>query len=264
VAKSDAALLSKRWQRACRALDGGLRVAYLRAELASRDVETVAPALDDVCTAAEQAEPDAREMLVALVDLLAEKEQTALAQRLREEAAGQSLLALGRLLRRPVTSPSRAPPAPSSAEARVPDYGTGRPLTLGERRALARRPTRKAMEKLFADPHPMVIRTLLANPKVVEDDVVRLAARRPVDPDVLAEVARSPRWAHRVKVRMAIVLNPDTPVELSIPLLALLVKPELELVSGASSLTPTLRATALDLLQRRPPPRKSTAKARLQ
>jgi hypothetical protein len=264
VAKSDAALLSRRWQRACRALDGGLRVGYLRTELASRALEVVAAALDDVCAAAEQAEPDAREMLVALVDLLAEKGEEGLAQRLREEAAGRSLLALARLLRRPVVSPSRAPPPASSAESRVPDYGTGRTLTLGERRALARRPTRKAMEKLFADPHPMVIRTLLDNPKVVEDDVVRLAARRPAEPDVLAEIARSPRWAHRVKVRMAIVLNPDTPVELSIPLLALLVRPELVLVSGASSLTPTLRAAALDLLERRPPPRKSATKARLQ
>jgi hypothetical protein len=264
VAKSDAALLSRRWQRACRALDGGLRVGYLRSELGTGPLAEVAAALDDVCAGAEQAEPDARETLVAVVDLLAEKDQIGLSHRLREEAAVRSLLALGRLLRRPATSSSRAPPAPSASQARVPDYGTGRTLTLGERKALARRPTRKAMEKLFADPHPMVIRTLLVNPKVVEDDVVRLTARRPVESDVLAEVARSPRWAHRVRVRMAIVLNPDTPLELSIPLLTLLVRPELELVSGSSSLAPTLRAAALDLLQRRPPPRKSVAKVRLQ
>jgi hypothetical protein len=260
VAKTEALLLSSRWQRACRGLDGGFRIGYLRNELETRPLPEVAAALDDVCIAAEQAEPLARELLVVVVDLLAEKQQAALSQRLREEAAGRSLLALGRLLRRPVT-PSRAPPPPV---ARVPDYGTGRTLTLGERRALARKPTRKAMEKLFADPHPMVIRTLLANPKVVEDDVVRLAARRQADPDVLAEVARSPAWAHRVRVRMAIVQNPDTPVELSIPFLALLVRPELELVLSAPSLAPTLRAAALDLLERRPPPRKSAGKARLQ
>jgi len=120
------------------------------------------------------------------------------------------------------------------------------------------------MEKLFADPHPAVIRTLLANPKVVEDDVVRLTARRPADPEVLAVIARSPRWTHRVRVRMAIVLNPDTPPELSIPLLALLLRPELELVAGASLLVPTLRAAARDLLDRRPPLRKSASKAGLQ
>jgi hypothetical protein len=126
-------------------------------------------------------------------------------------------------------------------------------LTLGERKALARRPTRKAMEKLLADPHPAVIRTLLANPKVVEDDVVRLAARRPNDPAVLAEVGASPRWAHRVKVRMAMVLNPDTPPSLAIPLLALLVRGELKLVAEATGLSPALRAAAHDLLARRPP-----------
>ncbi len=262
MGKSEAALLSRRWQKACRSLDGGLRIGYLRNELATRSLSDVAEALDDVCTSAEQAEPLARELLIALVDLLAEREQVLLAQNLREEAAGRALLALGRLLRKPLVSPSRAPP--SGSVPRVPDYGTGRTLTLGERKALARRPTRKAMEKLFADPHPAVIRTLLANPKVVEDDVVRLTARRPADPEVLAEIARSPRWSHRVRVRVAIVLNPDTPPELSIPLLALLLRPELELVATASALVPTIRAAARDLLERRPPPRKSASKAGLQ
>ena len=86
-------------------------MGYLRSELGSRALSAVADALDIVCLAAEQAEPDAREMLVAVVDLLADKEQSVLSQRLREEAAGRSLLALGRLLRRPVASPSRAPSA---------------------------------------------------------------------------------------------------------------------------------------------------------
>ena len=95
-------------------------------------------------------------------------------------------------------------PCPAS---RIPDYGAGRTLTLGERKALARRPTRKVMEKLFSDPHPSVIRTLLENPKVVEADVVRLAARRPGNPEVLAEVVRSPRWAHRLRVRISAARN---------------------------------------------------------
>jgi hypothetical protein len=177
-----------------------------------------------------------------------------LADKHREQAAQHSLLALARLLRRPTSTSSR-PCAQETTDARVPDYGTGRALTLGERKSLARKPTRKAMEKLLADPHPVVIRTLLQNPKVVEDDVVRLAARRPNDPAVLAEVAGSPRWAHRVKVRMAIVLNPDTPVAVAIPLLALLVRPELLLVADTGGLAPALRAAAHDLLLRRPPVR---------
>jgi hypothetical protein len=236
-------------------------VAYLRSEIESHPLAHVARALDEVCARAEQAEADARELLIAVVDLLAEGGDVQISQRLREEAVGSSLLSLGRLLRRPVTTSMRPPAA---AESRVPDYGTGRSLTLGERKALARRPTRKAMEKLLADPHPVVIRTLLANPKVVEDDVIRLTARRPNLPEVLAEVARSPRWAHRVRVRMAVVLNPDSPPELAIPLLALLVRPELKLVAAAAYLAPALRLAARDLLARRPPVRAATAKVRLQ
>jgi hypothetical protein len=255
--------LSARWRRASRALAGGLRVAYLRSEMLGHPLAHVARALDEVCAGAEQAEADARELLIAVVDLLAEGLEVKFWQSLREEAVGSSLLSLGRLLRRPVTTSMR-PPAPAASESRVPDYGTGRTLTLGERKALARRPTRKAMEKLFADPHPVVIRTLLANPKVVEDDVIRLAARRPNQPEVLAEVARSPRWAHRVRVRMAVVLNPDSPPELAIPLLALLVRPELKLVAAAAYLGPALRVAARDLLARRPPVRAATAKVRLQ
>jgi len=89
----------------------------------------------------------------------------------------------------------------------------------------------------------------------MRDDIVRLTARRPNDPAVLAVVAAIPRWSHRVKVRMAIVLNPDTPPSVAIPLLTLLVRPELKLVADTAGLAPALRAAAHDLLLRRPPVR---------
>ena len=208
--------LSKRWCRASSALDGGLRVGYLASEIESHPVELAAEALDELCSAAEQAEPEARQFLVTLVDLLTSARGAPLATLLRDEALHRSRLALSRLLRRPAASSTTSPIA-EPQEARVPDYGTGRALTLGERKGLA--------------------------------------ARRPGDPAVLTEVAASPRWAHRVKVRLAIVLNPDTPAALAIPLLALLVRPELKLVAEATGLAPTLRAAAHDLLQRRPPVR---------
>jgi hypothetical protein len=263
VDESRAAGLAERWKKTLRGLDGRLRIGYLKSEVALHPLPTVAEALDLVCAASEQAEPDARDLLVALVDLIAERERLAFAQALREEATGRSLLSLGRLLRRP--SPSAAPPSmpPTSGSPRVPDYGSGRTLTLGERKALARRPTRKSLDKLLGDPHPMVIRLLLANPKLVENDVVRLAARRPGNPEVLAEIVRSP-WSHRVRVRMALVQNPDSPPELSIPMLSLLVRPELRQVVEASFLLPAIRAAAHELLARRPPVRSPSVPPKLQ
>ncbi|MBX3198067.1 MAG: hypothetical protein KF894_07970 [Labilithrix sp.] len=233
-------------------------MSYLRSLLSSTEIVPLAQALDVLCARAEQAEPAAREVLVALVDALQEPALAELVQLLREEAAGVPHLALERLVRRP-TAPAVARrvaggrEVPEPDEDRIPDYGRGRPLTLGERKSLARRPDRAMTERLLRDPHPDVIRQLLANPKVTEDDVLSLASRRPCRPDVLTEIARTPRWTHRPRIRIALVLNPDTPLDVSGPLVGLLVRQELHLVATSTTVAPILRALCLEHLERRPP-----------
>ena len=101
-------------------------------------------------------------------------------------------------------------------------------------------------ERLLRDPHPDVIRQLLSNPKVTEEDVLSLAARRPCRPDVLAQIARTPRWTHRPRIRMALVLNPDTPLEVAAPLVGLLMRQELRLVATSTTVAPALRALCLE------------------
>jgi hypothetical protein len=135
----------------------------------------------------------------------------------------------------------------------VPDYGRGRPLTLGERKSIARRPPPHLLPKVLADPHPDVIRNLLAASRLTEDDVVRLATKRPNKPEVLLEVARHPRWCQRPRVRLALVLNPMTPNEIAIAMIALLRRNELKSVVDATALHPAVRAAARERLARRPP-----------
>jgi hypothetical protein len=129
----------------------------------------------------------------------------------------------------------------------------GREHTLGERRSLARRPDRRAFDTLIGDPHPMVIRLLLDNPKMTEDDVVRLATRRPARADLSREIARSPRWVRRARIRMAILLNPGSPPEVSMVRLGLCTRGELRDVIEDTLGPVALRATAVELLDRRPP-----------
>ena len=239
--------------RATRSIpEAELRVSYVRSLLRRGDVVELARALDVLCARAEQAEPSAREALVALVDALQDPLLGPVVQLLREQAAGVPHLALERLVRQPLSvAPARDVPHPE--EDRIPDYGRGRPLTLGERKSLARKPDRAMTERLLRDPHPDVIRQLLSNPKVIEDDVLSLASRRPCRPDVLSQIARTPRWTHRPRIRIALVLNPDTPLEVSAPLVGLLVRQELRLVATSTTVAPALRALCLEHLERRPP-----------
>ncbi|MGO9835128.1 MAG: hypothetical protein ACLP1X_13015 [Polyangiaceae bacterium] len=230
--------------------DSTLRAAYVASALRAWPLEVSARVLDSVCERAEQAEAASRETLIAIVDALNGEGMADLLQRLREQAAGESLLALARLIRHPVDS---IPPSGADARRdRVPDLGRGRELTLGERKSLARRADRDLMQRLLADPHPDVIRRCLGNPRVTEDDVVRLAAKRPCRGDVLIEIARS-TWTHRPRVRLAVVMNPSTPVEMALRIAGLLLRPELALVAGSPGVSSALRALCIEYLERRPP-----------
>jgi hypothetical protein len=109
------------------------------------------------------------------------------------------------------------------------------------------------MDRLLHDPHPDVMRMLLANPKLTEADVLSVASRRPCRPDVLTQIARIPRWAHNPRIRIALVLNPDTPLHVAAPHVGLLMRHELRLVATSTTVPAAVRALSLEHLERRPP-----------
>lgn len=227
-----------------------LRVEWLRDRLSTWPAAEAAPVLNELCEENERSEPAAREALLAVAVLFAGLGECPLAEELRQQAEARRLLSLERLLR-------RAPP-PTHVERRtddlpVPDYGVGRELSVGERRSLARRPNRRAFDRLLSDPHPLVIRQLLKNPLLTEEDVLRLAARRPARFEVMREIAQFARWLSQPRVRMSILLNPGSPPEIAMPLLAICHRGELAEVLESSDTSTVLRLTALELFERRPP-----------
>ena len=132
----------------------------------------------------------------------------------------------------------------------------GRPLTLGERKALARRPRGDALTELLRDPHPDVVAILLDNPQLTEREVVRVAAMRPAVPAALVLVAEHRRWSTRPGVRRALVLNPHTPVHVALRLVVTLSPADWGDVAEANGVADDVRATARELRERRDPRRR--------
>jgi hypothetical protein len=125
---------------------------------------------------------------------------------------------------------------------------TDRPLTLGERKALARTHRRDQLLLLVRDPHPAVVAILLDNPHVTEADVVKMAAARPAAPESLALIAAHARWSVRHAVKRALVLNPSTPLADAIRIATTLRAGELEELAADHSLPQPLRTQAAELL----------------
>jgi len=246
--------LAERWLRLVPALaDFALRVRFAQNKLYEHDEEQLAEGLNELCLLIDRTDTTARQVLSAFVPVLTDLEHLRKVTALRTEAHRARLPAASRLLRcsTPAGHLLDIPDQDAAADQAIVQRPDGTPLTLGERRSLARRPSRQALAKLMLDPHPMVVKVLLSNPRLTEDDVLTMAARRPASPDLIREITKT--WSRRSRVRIALVLNPGSPPAVTVPMLGLLVRPELREVSRAADVAPVVRATALELLELRPP-----------
>jgi len=193
-------------------------------------------------------DPDSAEALEALTHAAADPALPyGTRQRLYEAASEQRLPAIARLflVASPTTMDQRQL-ARSLAPER-PLKPTGRPLTLGERKALARTHDREQITLLVRDPHPAVIAILLDNPHITESDIVRIAAARPAVPASLERIAAHPRWSVRHAVKRALVLNPSTPLADAIRIATTLRAQELRELAADPSLREPLRVHAAEV-----------------
>lgn len=215
--------------------DASVRTAYLRHTLLGMTAAQVAELLQVAHAFAEAKSPRHVSLFGALSLALAHASCDALRRAVSELLLAQDERQLARGL--------LSEPAQDGEDAlRVPDFGMGRPVTLGERKSLARRNDREWIARVIRDPHPDVMRILLLNPRLTETDVVRLCARRPVASEVLREVFRSARWIVRYPIKVALALNPYTPLDVALQLAPLLRDQDVKRVLDATDLPEELHA----------------------
>ncbi len=124
-------------------------------------------------------------------------------------------------------------------------------LPLGNRRALARGRDRNVLDRLMHDQDHRVVALLLDNPRVVELDVVRMAAMRPTRAAVLQCIARHRRWSTRYRVRKALACNPWTPEAIARRLLPTLMRQDVRHALDAGVLPPELELEARRVLRQK-------------
>lgn len=215
--------------------DPALRVRYLRYAVRQMNAEDIADLATVAVHGTEARDPAHAALLLSLCVALADDACAELRGSVALAAAAQGQLETSALF-------SRAADARALDEApAVPDFGAARPLTLGERKSLARRRDRDLLARVLRDPHPDVIRILLGNPALTEDDVVRLCAQRPIEPAAVREVFRSTRWVVRYRVRRAIVNNPFAPSDVALQLALHLDASDARAVAASSELPARVR-----------------------
>ncbi len=122
-------------------------------------------------------------------------------------------------------------------------------LTLGDRRALARRATRDQLTRLAGDPDPNVVVNVLNNPRTTESNVLAMCSKRPTVTAALETVIDMPAWSRRLSVRVALAHNPHLAVHAAVPLLVTLPLGAIGKLRDDEALSPSLRLAASRLVE---------------
>lgn len=219
-----------------------MRAAKLGEIVTALPPDAAAWLLDTLATAGRAGGPPFDVSLLAAVDLTS---GDGLAYDTRKQiyaiADAHQLLACKELLFTDTVDTTRDGAAPRPL---VP--GT-RPLTLGERKALARSNDRSVLERLVVDPHADVVALLLGNPHVTEEDILRIATSRRSSAPVLGLVLDARRFGTRPRVRRALMRNPNLPLGTALRLVGLLNRAEQRELAR----DPSLPAPLLDAVRRR-------------
>jgi hypothetical protein len=108
-------------------------------------------------------------------------------------------------------------------------------LTAGEKIALARRAPRGVLTSLIHSDDVRVLRSVLGNPSLIEQDAVTIARGGKASAELLAYLSNHPKWGARRSIRLALIKNPRTPVPVALKLVGALPRRELrELIRDAS------------------------------
>ncbi len=123
--------------------------------------------------------------------------------------------------------------------------------SLGMRKTLARKPDFKLISRIAQDQDYRVIEILLNNPRLTERDVIRIGATRPTSPKVLENIFNHPKWICRYAIKKVIVLNPHSPLSMSLKLLTFMRLEDLNHVASRPDLDPALVREARRLAEKK-------------
>jgi len=161
-----------------------------------------------------------------------------------------SLRLVGALYWRDLADVASTPRVPAAVRARAESLlrdGLA-DMRLGDRVTLGRVATPALLPALLADADRRVTESALVNPRLREEDLVTALRRDDVRPSLIESAVASPKWASNYAVRLALVLQPRTPLPLALHQISSLVSRDLRRVGQETSLRPLVRAAALEVL----------------
>jgi hypothetical protein len=124
-------------------------------------------------------------------------------------------------------------------------------LTVAQRIRVAFRGTREERLFLIRDPNRLVSTAVLKSPKTNEADAEAIANMKSVSEDVLRSLAQRREWMKKYALMAAIVKNPRSPIDVTLPLVLRLSQRDQTALATDRNVPEAVRVTAKRIVQRR-------------
>jgi hypothetical protein len=124
-------------------------------------------------------------------------------------------------------------------------------MRLGDRVTLAKVATPALLKPLLMDDDRKVTEAALINPRLREEDLLNALRVQEVPLALVDAVVASPKWSQVYGVRLALVLQPRTPLPVALLQVSSLVRRDLLRVAESTGIRPLLQASAQAVLEGR-------------
>jgi hypothetical protein len=126
-----------------------------------------------------------------------------------------------------------------------------RRMTVAERVKLALKGNKEARQILVRDPVKLVQSCILKNPRVSVDEALVMAKNRSLSGEVLRRIAGERDWVRQYSVRIALVQNPKTPLQVALGLLSGVQDRDMRAISKSKNVSSVLQSQARRILARK-------------
>ena len=133
-------------------------------------------------------------------------------------------------------------PAPPERKESV--FGRVRKMSVPERLKLAMSGNKEARQVLARDPVRMIQTGVLKNPRVTLEEALAMAKNRSLHGDLLRIIANHREWVRHYAVRLALVQNPKTPLQIALTLLSGIRERDMRLLARSKNVASVLQQQA--------------------
>lgn len=214
------------------------------------------PGVDDA-TLAELASTGPDEVIVALsedVELLAAKPFVKEALRNNPRTSNSVRLSLSEFKPRPVEGAKKTvehskldkdltdEKKAKSDEQNI--YKLITTLNAGQKLKLALSGNKSARDVLIKDSNKVIAMSVLKNPRITEEEVQKVTLTKGTNDDMLRQIARNKEWVKSYSIRVGMLTNPKTPLQVSLKLLDSVYEKDLQSIAKSKNVPNALASAA--------------------